>query len=96
MFNVSDSKWYYKTKQPDHSKSDQIAAILDSYVLVLFTNDRTILIAVSMVLTILIPKFELQKILDFKWVLYLNVQYSSPHYTVIFLFECGPPIFYYL
>ena len=34
----SDFEWRSKTEQPYHSKSDQIAAILDSYVLILFLN----------------------------------------------------------
>ena len=31
-------KWPSKTQKLDHSKSDQMAAILESYVLVLFLN----------------------------------------------------------
>ena len=38
--NGSDFEWHSKTKQPNHCKSNQIAAILDSYVLVLFSNGQ--------------------------------------------------------
>ena len=38
MLNGSDFELHSKTEQPDHSKFDQIAAILDSYVLVPFLN----------------------------------------------------------
>ena len=36
MLNGFDFKWHSKTEQPNHSKSDQIANILDSSVLVPF------------------------------------------------------------
>ena len=36
MMNSLDFEWHSKTKQSNHSKADQIAAILDSYELVLF------------------------------------------------------------
>ena len=51
MLNGSDFKWHSKTKHPDHSKSDQIAAFLDSYVLFPFLNGT---IALAIVPTIII------------------------------------------
>ena len=38
MLNDSDCEWHSKTKQPDHSKSNQIADIFDSHVLVPFST----------------------------------------------------------
>ena len=40
MLNSSDFKWHSKIKQPNHSKFDQIAAILDSNLLVLLLNGQ--------------------------------------------------------
>ena len=40
--NGSDLEWDFNTKKPDHSKSDQIASILDSFVLVLFCMVGTV------------------------------------------------------
>ena len=60
-----DSELHSKAEQLDHSKSEQIAAVLDSYVLVPFRMLSTKAIAVAMVPIILIlnhPKFEHQNI----------------------------------
>ena len=40
MLNGSDFKWHSKTQQPDHTKSDQIAGILDLYALALSLNGQ--------------------------------------------------------
>ena len=59
MLNGSDFKRHSKMDQPGHSKSDRIAAILDSHALVPFLVVRTI--AVAMVLIMLLrnhPKSE--------------------------------------
>ena len=55
MMNGSDFEWHSKTKQPDHSKSDQKATILDSYFLVLLSYSSDHLKTVAMILIIIIP-----------------------------------------
>ena len=65
-------------EQPDQSKSEQIAAIFDSYVLVLFFNGWDYSCSYdhsnnkpSQIWT--------SNCMDFEWILILNVQYSSHH-----------------
>ena len=85
MLNGFDFKWHSKTEQPNHSKSDQIAFSLDSYLLVPFLMVGTISIAVTMIPIILIPnhpKLEHQNIC-------ISNGYSSPHCSL--LYRC--PIF---
>ena len=52
MLNGSDFKWHSKTDQPDYSKFDQIARILDSY---WFHFQMVVAIALALVPIILIP-----------------------------------------
>ena len=52
MLNGSDFKWHSKTDQPDYSKFDQIARILDSY---WFHFHMVVAIALALVPIILIP-----------------------------------------
>ena len=81
MLNGSDLEWHFKTEQPKHLKSNQIAAIVDFYALVLLLNGQDYSYMVQIILILNHPK---SKHLNFEWVLNLNVRYSSPHCEVMF------------
>ena len=97
MLNGSDFKWHSKTKQPKHSKSDQIATILESKCWFCFWMVGTRTIAIAMVPIIPIPNlpnlntkmFGFQmgsefKCLVFKWLLpetRLTTDYSRDLYN---------------
>ena len=77
MFNGSDIEWHSKTENPNHSKSYQIATILNS-LLVQFLNGQDYSCSYVPDHSNTKPsQIWTSKRLDFEWVLVLKVRHSS-------------------